>query len=59
MWVVSVLPTGCLLSVEFLATPWFLIGFVSYGLSSILWMDVLSKLDFQSGLPYGWFCLCL
>src|SRR4030042_2122187 len=34
-----------------LTTPWFLIGFVCYGLSSILWMDVLSKLDFSLAFP--------
>jgi len=32
-------------------TPWVLIGFVCYSFSSILWMDVLSKLDFSLAFP--------
>jgi drug/metabolite transporter (DMT)-like permease len=36
---------------KLLTTPWFLIGFVCYGLSSVLWMDVLSKLDFSLAFP--------
>ena len=32
-------------------TPWVLIGFVCYGLSSVLWMDILSKLDFSLAFP--------
>jgi drug/metabolite transporter (DMT)-like permease len=32
-------------------TPWILVGFVCYALSSILWMDVLSKLDFSLAFP--------
>jgi multidrug transporter EmrE-like cation transporter len=36
---------------KLLTTPWFLIGFVCYGLSSIFWMDVLSKLDFSLAFP--------
>ena len=34
-----------------LATPWVIIGFVCYAFSSILWMDVLSKLDFSLAFP--------
>jgi drug/metabolite transporter (DMT)-like permease len=32
-------------------TPWIVIGFVCYAFSSILWMDVLSKLDFSLAFP--------
>ena len=32
-------------------TPWVIVGFVLYGLSSILWLDVLSKLDFSLAFP--------
>src|SRR5262245_10188093 len=32
---------------KLLQTPWVIIGFVCYGLSSVLWLDVLSKLDFS------------
>lgn len=32
-------------------TPWVIIGFVCYGLSSVLWLDVLSKLDFSLAFP--------
>jgi drug/metabolite transporter (DMT)-like permease len=32
-------------------TPWVIVGFVCYGLSSILWLDVLSKLDFSLAFP--------
>ena len=32
-------------------TPWILVGFLCYGLSSVLWMDVLSKLDFSLAFP--------
>ena len=34
-----------------LSTPWVAIGFVCYGLSSVLWMDVLSKLAFSLAFP--------
>jgi drug/metabolite transporter (DMT)-like permease len=33
------------------STRWVLIGFVCYPFSSILWMDVLSKLDFSLAFP--------
>jgi len=36
---------------KLLTTPWVIVGFVCYGLSSILWMDVLSKLDFSLAFP--------
>ncbi len=32
-------------------TPWVIVGFVLYSLSSILWLDVLSKLDFSLAFP--------
>jgi drug/metabolite transporter (DMT)-like permease len=32
-------------------TPWVMVGFLCYGLSSILWLDVLSKLDFSLAFP--------
>ena len=32
-------------------TPWLIVGFVFYGLSSILWLEVLSKLDFSLAFP--------
>ena len=36
---------------KLLETPWVVIGFVLYGLSSVLWLDVLSKLDFSLAFP--------
>lgn len=32
-------------------TPWIVVGFLCYGLSSVLWLDVLSKLDFSLAFP--------
>lgn len=32
-------------------TPWVIVGFIFYGLSSVLWLDVLSKLDFSLAFP--------
>jgi drug/metabolite transporter (DMT)-like permease len=32
-------------------TPWVIIGFAFYGISAILWLDVLSKLDFSLAFP--------
>ena len=32
-------------------TPWIVVGFACYGFSSILWLDVLSKLDFSLAFP--------
>ena len=32
-------------------TPWIIVGFACYGLSSVLWLDVLSKLDFSLAFP--------
>jgi len=36
---------------KLLQTPWIFVGFACYGLSSILWLDVLSKLDFSLAFP--------
>ncbi len=32
-------------------TPWVIVGFICYGLSSVLWLDVLSKLEFSLAFP--------
>ena len=32
-------------------TPWVILGFVCYAVSAILWLDVLSKLDFSMAFP--------
>ena len=32
-------------------TPWVIVGFALYGISAILWLDVLSKLDFSLAFP--------
>lgn len=36
---------------KLLQTPWVIIGFALYGISAILWLDVLSKLDFSLAFP--------
>ena len=36
---------------KLLQTPWIIIGFGCYGVSAILWLDVLSKLDFSLAFP--------
>jgi drug/metabolite transporter (DMT)-like permease len=36
---------------KLLQTPWVVVGFMCYGLSAILWLDVLSKLDFSLAFP--------
>lgn len=41
-------PLGFLKLVQ---TPWVIVGFICYGVSSILWLDVLSKLDFSLAFP--------
>ncbi|NLE75750.1 MAG: EamA family transporter [Chloroflexi bacterium] len=33
------------------STPYIILGFAFYGLSAILWLDVLSKLDFSFAFP--------
>lgn len=32
-------------------TPWILLGFLCYGLSSVLWLDVLSNLPYTMAFP--------
>lgn len=36
---------------KLLQTPWVIVGFGLYGLSSVLWLDVLSKLEFSLAFP--------
>ncbi|HYA43076.1 MAG TPA: hypothetical protein VEF34_17370 [Syntrophobacteraceae bacterium] len=36
---------------KFAAVPYILIGFALYGVSSILWLEVLSNLDFSVAFP--------
>lgn len=36
---------------KLLQTPWVLVGLACYALSTILWLDVLSKLDFSLAFP--------
>ena len=36
---------------KLLQTPWVIVGFILYGVSAILWLDVLSKLDFSLAFP--------
>jgi multidrug transporter EmrE-like cation transporter len=36
---------------KFVAAPYILIGFALYGISAILWLQVLSKLDFSVAFP--------
>ncbi len=42
-------PLGSLL--RLFRTPWIILGFFCYGVSAILWLDVLSKLDFSMAFP--------
>ena len=42
-------PLGSLLGL--FRTPWIILGFACYGVSAILWLDVLSKLDFSMAFP--------
>ena len=37
--------------IKLLSTPWIIIAFACYAFSSVLWMDVLSKLDFSQAFP--------
>ncbi len=32
-------------------TPYIILGFILYGVSALLWLDVLSKLDFSFAFP--------
>ncbi len=36
---------------KLLQTPWVIVGFACYGIAAILWLDVLSKLDFSLAFP--------
>jgi multidrug transporter EmrE-like cation transporter len=36
---------------KFITVPYILVGFALYGVSSILWLEVLSKLDFSVAFP--------
>ena len=45
------LSEGPLTLLKLFQTPWVLVGFACYGVSSILWLDVLSKLDFSLAFP--------
>ena len=45
------LSEGIVSFLKLLQTPWVIVGFLLYGLSSILWLDVLSKLDFSLAFP--------
>lgn len=38
-------------ALKLLHTPWIIVGFACYGVSAILWLDVLSKLDFSLAFP--------
>jgi drug/metabolite transporter (DMT)-like permease len=42
-------PIGSLLGL--FRTPWIILGFACYGISAVLWLDVLSKLDFSLAFP--------
>ena len=49
---ISVLEIGIAgLIQKFLSAPYILIGFALYGVSAILWLQVLSKLDFSVAFP--------
>jgi drug/metabolite transporter (DMT)-like permease len=45
------LSDGVLGAFKLFQTPWVFVGFVLYGLSAVLWLDVLSKLDFSLAFP--------
>ena len=36
---------------KLLSTPYVMLGFVFYGLSAIMWMDVLSRMEFSRAFP--------
>ena len=42
-------PIGSLLGL--LRTPWVILGLACYAVSAVLWLDVLSKLDFSLAFP--------
>ena len=45
------LSDGVLGAFKLLQTPWVIVGFMLYGVSAVLWLDVLSKLDFSLAFP--------
>ena len=45
------LSDGLLGAFKLLQTPWVIVGFMLYGVSAVLWLDVLSKLDFSLAFP--------
>ena len=45
------LADGPLVMLKIFQTPWVIVGFVCYGVAAILWLDVLSKLDFSLAFP--------
>jgi drug/metabolite transporter (DMT)-like permease len=45
------LADGPLVMLKIFQTPWVIVGFVCYGIAAILWLDVLSKLDFSLAFP--------
>ncbi len=45
------LSDGIMGILKLLQTPWVILGFLFYGVSAILWLDVLSKLDFSLAFP--------
>ena len=45
------LADGPLVILKIFQTPWVVVGFICYGIAAILWLDVLSKLDFSLAFP--------
>ncbi|RME75814.1 MAG: hypothetical protein D6784_07235 [Chloroflexi bacterium] len=45
------LADGPLTLLKLFQTPWVIVGFGLYAVSSVLWLDVLSKLDFSLAFP--------
>lgn len=45
------LADGVVGMLKIVQTPWVIAGFAFYGISAILWLDVLSKLDFSLAFP--------
>ena len=48
---VSVLENPAAALGKVFTTPYIILGFIFYGVSAILWLDVLSKLDFSFAFP--------
>lgn len=45
------LSDGMMGAFKLFQTPWVFVGFMCYGLSAVIWLDVLSKLDFSLAFP--------